>query len=128
MFETQSAPEYRPGSSTDCTEGSLTRSLGCLLSRAVIKRLQKIRLKGYSKGKSYATPYSEADRRFLWCLTKIFSTGANGRNKPHKQSFKSWWTDSAKEKLQTNMYNIRETDFIGVFLLPCSMAVERVIN
>ena len=35
--------DYRLGSSTDCTEGSLTRSLGCLLSRAVIKRLRLFR-------------------------------------------------------------------------------------
>ena len=38
--------DYRLGSSTDCTEGSLTRSLGCLLSRAVIKRLLSMRGEG----------------------------------------------------------------------------------
>ena len=55
----------------------------------------------------------EADRRFNRELPRIFSTGANGRNKPQKQGFNNGWRDIPTEELQTNMCSIREVDLVG---------------
>ena len=50
-------------------------------------------------------------------LTSIFTTGTNGRNILLEQGFNIRWMDFSKKERKTNVYSIREIDFVVMLSL-----------